>query len=262
MFTQRIIIVQLSLRCQTYRSSQFIRLNVCGAPAAGKTTLKENLCMGKFKSFFVVNSTDEYKPTKAIDMGLFSPEGFNDCYRVFDMAGQEEYMPSHTFSLGHPHTVYLLLVRATDTNKLANARHWLSGICSCHNRQRQRNPPVLMVVSHCDQASRDVHMEIKDLWKLLSSDQEFRGLFQFIGDPFMMDCRKLRSRESKLLKRQLGNVLRLVVKVSESTSSCCDFQKCFVVAVHIHFCVKIESVPVFMKYLCDHWQQINLRAQV
>ena len=169
--------------------------------------------MGWFKSLLKENSTDSYIPTRAISTGVFSPNGSGDYFKVFDMAGHEEYMPSHAFSLGHPHSAYVLLVSALDTNKLENARHWLCGISSCHNREQQQRPPLVMLISHGDIAPPGLSEEIYDLWRQLTSDEEFRDFFQFVGYPVVMDCRKLDSRQVHLVKKYLSQTLSNIVKV-------------------------------------------------
>ena len=206
-----------------YPPSRFVRLNVCGAPEAGKTTLKQNLCMGWFRSFFTRNSTSDYKPTRAISMGVFSPNSSGDYFRVFDMAGQEEYMPSHIFSLGKPHSAYLLLVNALDSKKkrLADAKHWMSGISSCHNRSRHPRPPLMMIVSRGDLALPGLEREVYDLWRQLSSDKEFGDFFKFVGHPVIMDCRKVGSSQVKRVKAYLSEILSTIVQVQATSNSIC-----------------------------------------
>ena len=203
--------------------AKFLRLNICGAPASGKTTLKENLNMNFFKRLFKSHATDGYTPTRGIDLSDMTPgmPWSRGSYRMFDMAGQDEFLPSHAFSLGHPHSVYLLVVNLSDDQHEDQAKHWLSSISSCHNHQKQKRPPVVMVASHADQVpcelSRNGLKTNRKAAILLRKLQvEYSERFNFIGDPIVMDCRLTSSAEVKHLKTVLTSVLEETLPVSST----------------------------------------------
>ena len=197
-----------------------LRLNICGAPASGKTTLKENLNMSFFKRLVKSHATDGYTPTRGIDLCDMTPgtPWSTGSYRMFDMAGQDEFLPSHTFSLGHPFTVYLLVVNLLERDKEFHARHWLSAISSCHNYRKQNRPPVVMVASHADEANcllgQDGLRRSASATSLLAKlRKDYGDQFDFIGGPIVMDCRKTSGRDLKCLRNVLQALLKKTLAV-------------------------------------------------
>ena len=176
--------------------------------------------MSIFRKLFNPLANKDYTPTRGIDlcdmdMGVWS----KGTYRIFDMAGQDEYLPSHAFSLGHPHSVYLLVVNLTNKDMEYHARHWLSAVSSCHNREKQRRPPVIFVASHADSVpcscnGRKLSTNRKASTLLQKLRAEFYDKFNFIGDPIVMDCRNTISPEVRELKTVLTTVLKETLAVS------------------------------------------------
>ncbi|XP_072039196.1 uncharacterized protein [Amphiura filiformis] len=132
---------------------QIVKLFVCGAPSAGKTTLKNSLTKDlQDNESESVNNLQElpYNPTAGIDISKSSIKGVG-IFRIWDLAGHVEYHISHAMFLGAENSIFIVMYNLVKNLHLQDLHYWLCFLKSGHSATQRTKPKVIIVASHMDQ---------------------------------------------------------------------------------------------------------------
>ncbi|XP_072049954.1 uncharacterized protein [Amphiura filiformis] len=132
---------------------QIVKLFICGAPSAGKTTLKNSLTQDLQENVFECgNNLQElpYKPTAGIDI---SKNAIKDVgiFRIWDLAGHVEYHISHAMFLGAENSIFIVMYNLIKKLHMQDLHYWLCFLKSGHSATQPTKPKVIIVASHMDQ---------------------------------------------------------------------------------------------------------------
>ncbi|XP_072020123.1 uncharacterized protein [Amphiura filiformis] len=135
---------------------QMVKLFVCGAPAAGKTTLKNSLTRDLEECTICIqdsaNDTNPlpYIPTAGIDISKHEIKDIG-IFRIWDLAGHVEYHISHAMFLGAENSVFIVVYNLIKESHAKDLRYWLCFLKSGHSTMQPTKPQVVIVASHMDQ---------------------------------------------------------------------------------------------------------------
>ncbi|XP_072020982.1 uncharacterized protein [Amphiura filiformis] len=133
---------------------EVVKLFVCGAPSAGKTTLKHSLTQdlqeNKKESDNDLPQEFPYNPTAGIDIDKSAIEGVG-VFRIWDLAGHVEYHISHAMFLGAENSIFIVVYNLVKELHKQDLRYWLCFFKSGHLVTRPTKPRVVIVSSHMDQ---------------------------------------------------------------------------------------------------------------
>ncbi|XP_072038756.1 uncharacterized protein [Amphiura filiformis] len=132
---------------------QIVKLFICGAPTAGKTTLKNSLTKDLQETELESgNHLQElpYNPTAGIDISKSTIKGVGT-FRIWDLAGHVEYHISHAMFLGAENSIFIVMYNLIKKLHMQDLHYWLCFLKSGHSTTQPTKPKVIIVASHMDQ---------------------------------------------------------------------------------------------------------------